>query len=406
MLSTRRIVSGLLILVGLSILLWRKADALKQTGLAAATPQPFIKLDRQAGAIEVLGLDGRSLTKLRQARLAAPEWAALLAVYSTSEIAADTPAMLGSYEVVSNSIRFTPRFPLVAGLRYIARFNFARFQERFGIAKASEAAPMIEASVLLPKASAVASTFVTHVYPSANELPANQLKLYLCFSAPMSVGEAYQRVRLLDTTGREVPRAFLHVEQELWDATRQRFTLIFDPGRVKRGLRSNVEDGAPLREGGHYRLVIDAGWRDGEGNPLRESFEKVFSVTVPDRTAPDYRAWRLIAPAANTNEPLRLQFAEPLDFVLLEEMLVLLDAQGQPVAGRSEIVAGETQWLFTPTLPWRVGGYTMRVNPKLEDRAGNNLQRLFDVDLNEASSHLSTPAWINLPFTVKPASVL
>jgi hypothetical protein len=409
MFNTRRVAAGLLILIGLSVLLWRSAQALKQTGLSAAATQPFIKLNQQAGTIEVLGLDARSLAKLRQSKLNGldgAEWATLLAVYSTSAIAADTPAMLGSYAVADNSIRFVPRFPLVAGLRYTVRFNFARYRERFEVAAVSEAAPVIETSVMLPKVSAGASTFVAQVYPSASELPANQLKLYLCFSAPMSLGEAYQHLRLLDAAGREVPHAFLRVEQELWDATRQRFTLIFDPGRVKRGLRSNVEDGAPLRVGGRYRLVIDAGWRDGEGNSLREAFEKVFSVTAPDRTAPDCRAWQLLAPAANTTEPLRLQFAEPLDYALLEEMLVVFDAQGQPVTGRIEVTAGETQWLFTPKLPWRAGSHTLRVNPKLEDRAGNNLRRLFDVDLSESSAVVLTPPSINLPFIVKTASSL
>ena len=71
----------------------------------------------------------------------------------------------------------------------------------------------------------------------------------------MSFGDAYRHIRLLDEAGREVPRAFLQTAHELWDARRQRFTLILDPGRIKRGLRSNVEVGAPLREGGRYRLV-------------------------------------------------------------------------------------------------------------------------------------------------------
>ena len=62
----------------------------------------------------------------------------------------------------------------------------------------------------------------------------------------MSTGDAYQHIRLLDETGREVPRAFLQTAHELWDERRQRFTLILDPGRIKRGLRANLEDGAPL----------------------------------------------------------------------------------------------------------------------------------------------------------------
>src|SRR6185436_15583273 len=79
-------------------------------------------------------------------------------------------------------------------------------------------------------------TVVAQVYPTADALPANQLKFYLDFSAPMSFGDAYRHIRLLDEEGRDVPRAFLQTAHELWDARRQRFTLILDPGRIKRGL--------------------------------------------------------------------------------------------------------------------------------------------------------------------------
>ena len=51
--------------------------------------------------------------------------------------------------------------------------------------------------------------------------------------------------------------AFLALDQELWDPVRRRITLLFDPGRVKRGVRTNLESGAPLVAGRRYRLVID-----------------------------------------------------------------------------------------------------------------------------------------------------
>ena len=291
------------------------------------------------------------------------------------------PAMLGTYSVQGNSVVFHPRFPLVPGLPYTVRYDG------------------METVVMLPKQS-TAATVVQQVYPTADELPANQLKFYLDFSAPMSFGDAYRHIRLLDDAGREIPRAFLQTAHELWDARRQRFTLILDPGRIKRGLRFNEQVGAPLREGGRYRLVIDADWRDGDGNPLRAPFEKPFRVVLADRTAPLPHAWRLNAPTTDTTEPLRLALNEPLDRALLEEMLVVLDEHGQLVEGRIEVAGAETQWLFHPSQPWRRGRYVVHVSTKIEDRAGNNLVRLFDEDVSHPATANSASS-IELAFVTR-----
>ena len=57
---------------------------------------------------------------------------------------------------------------------------------------------------------------MTHVYPSRAMLPENLLRLYIHFSAPMSRGEAYRRIRLLDATGKPVDDPFLELDEELW----------------------------------------------------------------------------------------------------------------------------------------------------------------------------------------------
>lgn len=306
--------------------------------------------------------------------------------------------MLGTCEVNGETIQFTPRFPLVAGLNYRVRFNLTLFKEKSGHRSVVSSPAVIESTISLPKIAS-SSTKVAQVYPSAAALPANQLKLYLYFSAPMSTGEAYDHLRLLDETGREVPRAFLRIDQELWDESRKRFTLLFDPGRVKRGLRSNLEEGAPLEAGKQYRLVIDRNWRDGEGNLLEADFGKSFRVVASDRKSPSPQNWQITAPVAGTTEPLKLSFDEPLDFVLLEQMIEVLDAAGRPVSGRIEIAGGEMQWRFTPYAPWQLGEYQIRPDSRLEDRAGNNLRRLYDVDLQAPAASLESNT---LRFNVLP----
>jgi hypothetical protein len=350
---------------------------------------PTIALNRDAGTIEVSGLDARDLERLRRKPLSQLEWTALLAVHSGS---LSEPAMLGSYDVTREAIVFRPRFPLVAGLTYNVRFDGSQL----------DPAGTVTETTVTPPGKSTAATAVAQVYPTADELPANQLKFYLDFSAPMSFGDAYRHIHLLDGDGREVPRAFLQTAHELWDARRQRFTLILDPGRIKRGLRSNVEDGAPIRAGSAYRLVIAADWRDGEGKPLREPFEKPFRVIAADRTAPDSGRWHLNAPAIGTTEPLELAMNETLDRALLEDMLVVLDGRGEPVEGQITITAAETRWAFRPHQPWRRGGYAVRVSTKLEDLAGNNLQRLFDEDVSNPPERSTPKDWIDLPFTIAP----
>ena len=136
--------------------------------------------------------------------------------------------------------------------------------------------------------------------------------MYVHFSAPMSVGEAYQHVRLRNASGDVVPDAILEVLEELWDPERRRLTLLFDPGRIKRDLEPNLTLGLPLRDGESYVLEIDEGWRDGSGRPLAEGFSKTFSVEAVDRASPDTDTWVVRAPAAGSRDPLAIVFPEPL----------------------------------------------------------------------------------------------
>jgi hypothetical protein len=330
---------------------------------AETNSRPAVAWNATAGTIDV--------TQLRD-----PE-RATVAVHSGPP---DAPPMLGRVEVTNDGLAFHPRFPLVPGLSYRVRVNDT------------------ETTIAIPKATTAPTTHVAQVYPTADELPANQLKFYLEFSAPMSVGDVYRHIHLMDEADHEVQRAFLQTAHELWDARRQRFTLILDPGRIKRGLRANLENGAPLREGGRYRLAIDAAWRDGDGYPLREPYEKTFRVVAADRTMPQPKAWRVIAPAAGTKDPLRVKFDEPLDRVLIEDVVV------RNVDGDVEIAAGETEWLFRPKQRWSAGEFVVLVPARIEDRAGNNLQRLFDEEVMAAARDTATIDFVELPFTARRSS--
>jgi len=319
----------------------------------------------------------------------------------------ELPPLAGSYRLEAGRIQFRPRYPLELGLGYKVSFHPNRLAllrgSRAETTESAESASdeVIIATFKLPKPASTPTTTVTQVFPSAKLLPENQLKFYIRFSAPMSRGEAYQRVRLLDSEGRIVDLPFLELDEELWDPSFTRLTLLFDPGRIKRGLRPREEFGAVLEEGKSYTLLVDRDWPDAAGNPLREGFRKNFEVAPPDVEQPDPDDWTLELPRTGTTEPVRLLFPEPLDHAMLLRVLAVYDSDEHGVPGQITIGPEETSWIFTPDIPWRPDKYAIFVQTDLEDLAGNSIARMFDVDLLEPISRQLKAETVMVPFRVR-----
>jgi hypothetical protein len=252
---------------------------------------------------------------------------------------------------------------------------------------------------------------VEAVYPSADRLPENLLRFYLHFSSPMSRGEAYRRIRLLDAAGEPIEAAFLELDEELWDPSATRFTLLIDPGRIKQGLVPRAELGAVLEAGKRYTLEVDAGWPDASGQPMLEPFRKEFVVGPPDESPPDPTDWRLDVPEVSSvpllfsrtlPPPLVVRFPEPLDHALVGRLLSVRDAEGRAVPGRGEVIEGETGWRFTPRRHWRPGDYVLDVDADLEDRAGNGVGRPFEVDVFDPIEPRVEARSVVVPFRIGP----
>ena len=111
----------------------------------------------------------------------------------------------------------------------------------------------VVATVSRPADHLEASTVVTRIYPTAEVLPENQLRLYVHFSSPMGLRGGMDHVALIDETGREVVDPFLPLDTEFWNGDRTRYTLFLDPGRVKRGILPNQEMGARSYPAGDTR---------------------------------------------------------------------------------------------------------------------------------------------------------
>jgi hypothetical protein len=242
---------------------------------------------------------------------------------------------------------------------------------------------ILTATYVAPPRPAAPPTLVSRLYPSAAELPENLLKFYVHFSAPMSRGGVYRHIRLLDEAGREVELPFLELDEELWNPAMTRLTLFIDPGRIKRGVRPLVEIGPALEEGKRYTLVIDPALIDAAGRELGQPFRKLFSVAPPLREAPDPAKWKVTSPPAATRSPLTIDFPHPMDHALAERLIRVVNATGQALPGETSLANDERRWTFTPTDPWPAGRYEIVVQPTVEDLAGNNVGKLFEVDLQQ-----------------------
>ena len=335
----------------------------------------FQPADQQhpTGSVSLTGLRPQVLQELKSQPKTTSEWQRLFAVSVFQADRKDLPPMLGNYRVIANTLQFTPRFQWQPGLRYRAVFKPRQLKST------TQTNPIVQ-DFQAPTAKPTPAAQITQVYPTSNQLPENQLKFYIHFSSPMSRGESYRNIRLLDSRGAAVEHPFLELPEELWDYSGTRFTLFFDPGRIKRGLKPRELFGPALLENQQYTLVIQRSWRDARGQALQTEFRKRFRVTAPDDTQPNPSRWKLNLPQAGSLHPLTVVFAEPLDHAMLERVLSVHTNSGRNISGEIGIAKNEPQWSLTPQTAWKPGVYELVIDTTLEDRAGNSIARPFEVD--------------------------
>lgn len=351
---------------------WHSESATRVTAIAEGVPEPllrqFEKIDSDAQRAEVFG------------------------VFAEQTAGMTMPPMAGSWAVAGKTLRFEPRFPLTRGVRYRAELRLPG------------AVPVI-ARFELPPDLTPSTTVVAQIYPSGAEIPENQLKFYVHFSAPMTRGSVYQHVQVRDANDRAIDLPFLELEEELWDASMTRLTLLIDPGRIKRGVKP-LEDIGPVFEAGKtYSLSISAGWRDAAGRPLLKEAQKRYEIGPADRTPPDPARWRIRSPKGNTREVLVVEFDEPMDHALAQRLITVRagasSGEGEPIEGEVDLSGNERTWKFAPAQPWTKGRYALTVATTIEDLAGNNIGKTFDVDLSEGGQRRLEKRSVSIAFEVK-----
>ena len=310
-----------------------------------------------------------------------------------------TLPMVGEYEpVAENVLRFRPGFPLEPGMQYVATLDPSQIPFA---AKERRESGILTATYTPPPRPASPQALVSVVYPTADTLPENLLKFYIHFSAPMSRGDVYRHIHLLEgASGAEVELPFLELDEELWDPAMTRLTLFIDPGRIKRGVRPLEEIGPALEAGKRYTLVIDRGLIDATGRELAEEFRKPFTVAAPDRDAPDPASWKVTPPRAATRDPVTIDFPDPMDHALAER-LIRVTANGTMLPGQISLVEQERRWLFTPATPWPAGRYEIVAQPTIEDLAGNNIGKPFEVETDAAAQPQAELQPVRMPFDVR-----
>ena len=374
---------------------------------APASPEPPSRfsvrwipdtLETNRIVVEVIGLSDATLHDLRQTKWTTAQWQRLLAIYvEQSDPMKDIglPAVLGAYRVGTKGIRFEPQFALAPGVSYRALFHPDQLP-----ATRNAGQPLSSVFKLPPRRSAP-TTVVSRIYPSVDVLPENLLKFYVHFSAPMSGGRIYEHIHLLNEAGKTVELPFLEIDEELWNPAMTRLTLFIDPGRIKRGVQPLEEIGPALEEGKRFTLIIDRDWQDGDGLPLKESFQKMFHVGPPARDPLDAVKWKISPPKSGTLDALVIRFPAPLDHALALRMIRVARGPGEAIDGTASLEDDERRWKFTPARPWQRGPHQLLVQTTIEDLAGNNVGKSFEVDLFDNVDHRITNPVARIAFEVK-----
>jgi len=292
------------------------------------------------------------------------------------------PAILGDFAYANNAIQFQPLLPFQQGATYFVVFQKESIT-RISIPQAKSDPPSVKA-----------------IYPSADTLPANLLKFYFHFDRPMSAGRTYDHVTLIKNGTDTLFMPFVQLQPELWNYDKTRLTLWLDPGRIKRDLNPNRQYGAVLHSGNQYEMIIDGEWEDQNGQPFGKSHSKLFFVNMEDRVKPNVAGWKILPPENGTTRPLRIHFDEPMDHALASGSIEVY-YDNEAIQGTVKLEQQEQVWLFTPGNPWKNGTYHLRIDAKLEDQAGNNLNRLFDVDLADEEQQVKDRKFYSRTFEVK-----
>ncbi len=293
-------------------------------------------------------------------------------------------AIFGNYKVDNDEVIFDPLIPFTRGIRYEIAADGRIVKE-----------------ITIPFADSEQAPVLLAIYPTQDTVPENLLKIYLHFSKPMREGKSLEYLALLKNDQDTLRKVFLDLQPELWNNDGTMLTVWLDPGRIKRGLQPNKQLGAPLQEGEHYTLVVSDHWKDIQGSSLKKPYFKKFVTTKRDSLSPDPETWIVQSPAPGSLDELDIDLKSSLDYGLLTSALHVVDENEKTVLGKWRVDKEERNVRFLPDKPWREGRYQLQIETRLEDLAGNNINRPFDVDVRSQVKKVRDGKILSLSFNVK-----
>jgi len=285
----------------------------------------------------------------------------------------------GNHIVKGDYLIFSPFFPFERGITYAVRTKLVDPDNTYSYQ-----------SFLLAKNQILDQAKVVEIYPSGPQLPENLLRFYIYSNTPMKKGNALKYIHLTNAAGKIDAHAFMEFKQELWSPDGKRLTILFDPGRIKRGVSTNRELGPALVEGTSYQLTISGDWQDVYGQELLAEITKEFTVVQPHRQQLNAEEWEIHKPTVNTYESLRIVFDRTIDHALAQSMIQIEDEENNLISGCWETLEQERQIQFIPDKTWQSGKYQIIIDGRLEDVAGNNLYAPLDQNAVEGKKRRSS----------------
>lgn len=292
-------------------------------------------------------------------------------------------SIFGDLQKEGSDFIFTPIIPFTSGETYEVLKNDERYFD-FSI----------------PETERLQAPKLLGIYPKTDTVPENLLKMYFVFDKPMQQTQpTLNFIKVYNTADNKEVEIFLPLENELWNRDRTRLTLWLDPGRIKKDLIPNKEQGIPIEKENTYQIEVSPKLEDQEGNSLHKSYTKTFYVGARDQEKPLVSLWQITVPEKNTKSGLGIDFTEFLDSFLVEETIKVYKGETE-IEGAFFISKKANSLVFIPVQPWEKGNYMIQIESRLEDLAGNNLNRLFDEDLTQ-NKELSNSKFKVLEFVIK-----
>jgi len=238
------------------------------------------------------------------------------------------------------------------------------------------------------------------IYPNVDYVPENLLKMYFKFSQPMQeVKSSLDFIKVFDKTENKEVDVFLELETELWNKEHMLLTLWLDPGRIKKDLIPNKEKGLPILKDHEYSITVSENFKTANANNLKQNYIKEFSVGPQDKEKPSTHDWYINTPNSQ-KESLKIIFNQPLDVIIVNEVFSIYNSYNKLVEGTFLFQKNGFSTEFLPSENWKPGNYLIKIESRLEDLAGNNLNRLFERDLENTSENFKETEYKTIQFTI------